>query len=186
MPPLPWMHFEWKFLCLALVEIITKIDFSSKICAFYQFYFHLVPEQTMLRSIIKKIVDISLRSHSFCHPKYVPVLFWRVLRWAYSLAALGSSRLPSNWSNSFYVLRRWHHERRHQGVCELRCQRDAAVAEGRHRPSSMQRVRTLQPDQRRESATSQVGSEEDYSGMIEQWPIFMYTLLDCSLVQSSL
>lgn len=58
---------------------------------------------------------------------------------------------------------------------ELRGQRHAAVAEGRHRPSSVQRVRSVQQDQRGEPAAGQVGPEENHPGKytestaIRQW-----------------
>lgn len=60
--------------------------------------------------------------------------------------------------------RRQSHERGHQGVRELRGQRDTTVAEGRHGTSPVQRVRPVQQDQRSESAAGQVGPKENYSG----------------------
>jgi len=58
--------------------------------------------------------------------------------------------------------RRRHPECGHEGMRELRSQRDAPVAEGRHGPSSMQRVRLVQQDQRSESAAGQVRAKENH------------------------
>jgi len=49
---------------------------------------------------------------------------------------------------------------------ELRGQRDAPVAEGRHGSPSVQRVRLVQQDQRSESAAGQVCTEENQPGTI--------------------
>lgn len=66
------------------------------------------------------------------------------------------------------ISRRWYSERGHERMRELRGQRDPAVAEGRHRSSSVQRVRPVQSDQRGESAAGQIGPEENYPGIL--WP----------------
>jgi len=63
-----------------------------------------------------------------------------------------------------FGFRRRYPERGHEGMRELRGQRDAPVAEGRHGSPSVQRVRLVQQDQRSESAAGQVCAEENHPG----------------------